>query len=80
MKQEDKKTKQNFCKGMFYYTGFNRATASLAFKNHDDSFEFESIGFQTATKFEKFVVGILGDYHKVGKEKRQGFENTKKGE
>lgn len=56
--------------GLYYYTGFNRAISTISFKNNDNSVEY-SVGFKSANKFEKYVVDILGEYHKVGKCKRE---------
>lgn len=56
--------------GLYYYFGFDRSNARITFKNHDDSIRGRS-GFKNAIVFEKYVVDMLGNYHKVGKCKRE---------
>ena len=56
--------------GLYYYTGFDRSNACITFKNNDDSVKFKA-GVQSADKFEKYVVDVLGKYHKVNKSKRE---------
>lgn len=68
--QEDNKKITITEGGLYYYAGFDRSTGSINFKNNDDSIRFIA-GIQSADKFEKYVVDILGEYHKVKKSKRE---------
>lgn len=45
---------------------------------HDGSKRIEGIGIQNLDIFEKYEVDVLGNYHKVKKEKRKGGKNNKK--
>ena len=53
-----------------YYIGSNRATASITIDKHDKSEVYESQGIKTLDKIEKYVIDVLGNYHKVKHEKR----------
>lgn len=57
----------------WYYTSADIATASFAIESHDRAKQKKGVGIKTLDKLEKYVVGVLGDYHKVGKEIRQTF-------
>ena len=59
-----------------YYRGCHRSTGALSIclPNKGDEL-IEGIGARTALLIEKYEVGILGDYYKVGKEKRRGLED-----
>lgn len=66
--------------GLFlYYKGMDIANAFLNGITHDNTYEHRSIG-KTMLKIEKYTVGILGDVHKVGREKRQDFSKRKRPE
>ena len=69
--QGDGKTKVETTDEYFYYNGFDRSTNSISFKTHDDSIKFRSIGFQSATIFEKYNVDMLGNINKVTSKKRE---------
>lgn len=56
-----------------YYKSMGISTASLTCINHDNTYGISSLGVKTVESFEKYVVDVLGEYHKVGKEKRVGF-------
>lgn len=52
-----------------YYIGCHRGTGAINVLLHSGEEEFEGVGVKTAKLFEKYQVGILGEYHKVKKEK-----------
>ena len=56
-----------------YYKSADISNASLAAVNHDNSYKLRGLGIKTLANFEKYTVDVLGTYHAVGKEKRQGF-------
>lgn len=58
---------------MLYYRKAGIASANIEVCNHDGSYEIQSLGIKTLKTLEKYQVDILGNYHKVGKEKRQKF-------
>ena len=66
----------NFCEGnefFLYYKSMDIASAALTCINHDNTYYIESLGIKTLEKLEKYVVDVLGTYHKVEREKRVGF-------
>ena len=74
---ENQETKENTTTtegGLYYFMGFDRARNTISFKNHDDSVRYRS-GFQSAEVFDKYVVDMLGNYHKVGKCKREELKS-----
>lgn len=58
---------------LLYYKKCGISTASIKCVSHDDTYEVNSLGVKTLVKLEKYTVDVLGEYHKVGKEKRQPF-------
>ena len=52
-----------------YYVGCDIATGAITVKSHDGSELWRGIGMRTAKSIEKYEVDVLGDYHKVKKEK-----------
>lgn len=60
-----------------YYTGFDIAAAVANGITNDNTYKFRSIG-KTMKSIEKYQVDILGNYHKVGKEKRMPFSINKR--
>ncbi len=58
----------------FYYSGFDIASAHVAGITNDNTYEYRSIGKAT-TLIEKYEVDVLGNYHKVKKEKRLSFKS-----
>lgn len=56
-----------------YYRGTDRSTASIAVCSHDGAYEIASLGFKTLLSVEKYEMDVLGNFHKVKKEKRQTF-------
>jgi len=55
--------------GFFYYKGIDSNTGAASIITHDNSYETR-IGLKTLPLIEKYEVGVLGDIHKVTKEKR----------
>jgi CRISPR-associated endonuclease Csn1 len=58
---------------LVYYTGMNIATGNISIETHDGAYKIGSLGVKTLRKFEKYTVDVLGEYHKVEKEKRMKF-------
>lgn len=59
---------------LLYYIGFDISTACLKGITNDSTYECKSIG-KTTTSIEKYEVDVLGNYHKVKKEKRLPFNS-----
>ncbi len=59
---------------LLYYVGFDIATACLKGITNDNTYECRSIG-KTTTSIEKYEVDVLGNYHKVKKERRLPFKS-----
>ena len=57
---------------MLYYKGADRDGARIKCITHDNTYNV-SLGIKTLEKIEKYTVDVLGEYHPVKKEKRQGF-------
>lgn len=60
-----------------YYRGTNIFTASISCITHDNTHERQGIGVKTLLCIEKYSVDILGDYHRVQKEKRESFHQKR---
>lgn len=58
-----------------YFNSADISTASITGETHDSAYKCRSLGIKTLVSIEKYTVDVLGEYHKVGKEKRQGFNN-----
>lgn len=58
---------------LLYYTGADISVAAISGVNHDNSYLSRGIGIKRLQLIEKYEVDVLGNYHKVGKETRQGF-------
>ena len=58
---------------LLYYKGTDIATASISAIIDDNSYFIKSLGVKTLKSMEKHTVDVLGEYHRVGKEKRMGF-------
>lgn len=58
---------------MMYYKSANISKASIECITHDSVYGYSSLGIKTLVSIEKYTVDVLGEHHKVGKEKRQGF-------
>lgn len=61
-----------------YYSSMNISTAAITVINHDNTYTIGSMGVKTLAGMEKYTVDVLGEYHPVGKEKRNKF-NIKRG-
>ena len=62
---------------LLYYISASISGASLSCCVHDNSYGIESLGIKTLEKLEKYTVDVLGHYHLVKKEKREGFHGAK---
>lgn len=56
-----------------YYVSASISGASFHVINHDNTYKINSLGAKTIPLIEKYQVDVLGNYTKVGKEKRQYF-------
>lgn len=59
-----------------FYKTMGISSAVLTCTNHDNTYYIESLGVKTLESLEKCVVGVLGEIHKVRKEKRTGFSGN----
>ena len=59
---------------LLYFISANISVASISSRNHDNSYEIKGLGIKTLESLEKYTVDILGEYHPVKREKRQGFQ------
>ena len=67
------------CKSqLMYFTGTDISTGAISGETHDGVYKSRGIGVKTLKRLEKYTVDVLGEYHKVGKEKRLGFENMRR--
>ncbi len=67
------------CKSqLMYFTGTDISTGAISGETHDGAYKSRGIGVKTLKRLEKYTVDVLGEYHKVGKEKRLGFENMRR--
>jgi CRISPR-associated endonuclease Csn1 len=57
----------------WHYVSADISSASFTVESHDRSEKIKSMGIKTLDKMEKYVVGVLGDRHKVNREQRQAF-------
>lgn len=56
-----------------YFNSADISTASITGETHDSAYKCRGLGIKTLVSIEKYTVDVLGEHHKVGKEKRQGF-------
>lgn len=75
---EDSEKPVEIKSGYLYYISTDISSGACNFVNHDSSIEFRSVGFQNIDIIEKYTVNILGEYHKVGREKRMPLHFKKK--
>ena len=59
---------------LFYYVSADIAGGKISAVTHDNSYELKGLGIKTLELMEKYTVDVLGEYHKVEKEERQGFD------
>ena len=52
-----------------YYTGTHRGTGNINLQAHDNSKKWEGVGIKTCVSFEKYHVDVLGNHHKIEREK-----------
>ena len=67
------KIRKKESEGFWYYVKAGISTASLTVENDNKSKSVRSIGIKTLDKFDKYVVYVLGSYHKVHHEKRMSL-------
>lgn len=65
-----KVVKRDGCTYLGYYRGCDRNTASISLISHNGHEIWRGIGVNTLKLFEKYEVGVLGDYYKVKREKK----------
>lgn len=58
---------------LLYYKGANIAGGQISCVTHDGAYSVSSLGIKTLASMTKYTVDVLGEYHPVGKEKRQPF-------
>lgn len=58
---------------LMYFISAGISVASIACRNHDNTYEIKGLGIKTLERIEKYTVDALGDYHKVEKESRVPF-------
>lgn len=59
---------------MFYFCGADISTASIKIESHDGAYFVRGLGIKSLLSLEKYTVDVLGNYHKVVKEKRMTFK------
>ncbi|MBR6312368.1 MAG: type II CRISPR RNA-guided endonuclease Cas9, partial [Oscillospiraceae bacterium] len=62
---------------MLYYISANISSGALSFRTHDASYEQSGLGIKTLESLEKYTVDVLGEYHKVGRERRMPFSGKR---
>lgn len=60
-----------------YYTGMDRAAASINFDQYNRVKSERGWGVQSLAIFKKYQIDVLGNYHEVKGEKRQPFGKPK---
>ncbi len=58
---------------LLYFISAGISVASIACRNHDNSYKIDSLGIKTLENFEKYSVDVLGNCYPVKKETRQTF-------
>lgn len=61
-----------------YYKGVNIASGAMGVVLYDNAYTIKGLGAKTLQSLEKYQVDVLGNYIKVGKEKRQSFSRKNK--
>ena len=59
---------------MLYYNSASISTGAIKCVTNDNTYIIESLGIKTLKSIEKYTVDVLGEYHAVRKEERQGFD------
>ena len=59
---------------LLYYKCCGITNATLTVINHDNTYTIPSLGVKRLVSLEKYQVDVLGNIHKVRKEKRMGFK------
>lgn len=58
---------------LMYYRGAGISGAVISCFTHDNTYKIDSLGIKTLAAIEKYEVDVLGEYHPVKQEARQGF-------
>lgn len=58
---------------LVYYKGADISTGAISCITDDNSYFIRGLGIKTLVSITKYTVDVLGEYHPVGKEKRQPF-------
>ena len=66
-------TSVNVSDTLLYFVSAGIASACLTCRNHDNTYQIESLGIKTLEKLEKYTVDVLGNVHRVEKEPRMSF-------
>ncbi len=61
-----------------YYKGMDVSDSTITCVTHDNAYKVRSKGVKTLSHMEKYTVDVLGEYHPVGREKRQRFSLKKR--
>ena len=56
-----------------YYISADISTSAISCRSHDNSYAIRGLGIKTLEKLEKYTVDVLGEVHRVEKEKRLPF-------
>lgn len=59
-----------------YFKQMNISTAALTCITHDNTYKVDGLGVKTLKSLQKYYIDILGNYHKIEKEKRVGFHKN----
>ena len=62
---------------MLYYVKAGISVATIGCKNHDNTYEVNSLGIKTLESIEKYTVDVLGKYHKIEREPRMPFHQKR---
>lgn len=76
-KESDLPTKTSSKSWLVYYKSTDIAVGSIGYITHDNAYKSRT-GVKTLLSIEKYTVDVLGEYHRVEKEKRLTFSNKKK--
>lgn len=63
---------------ILYYISSDISTGAIRCITNDNTYFIKALGIKTLKNIEKYTVDVLGEYHPVRKEERQGF-NIKRG-
>jgi CRISPR-associated endonuclease Csn1 len=61
-----------------YYKGTNLSKGSIQVITHDNTYQVQGLGVKTLVSLEKYTIDMLGNYTRVGREKRLDFKKPRK--